>query len=232
MSSAAMLQQLLPQDDATIVAESSSNSVIVRATPLVMAEVEQVMEALAGMSFAAYRRLIEHPSLVTYFQEASPVEEMVRLKLGSRPARRFGAKSLDDLRAIPWVFAWSQNRHLLPGWYGVGSAINGLLEVRGEKGLKFLQRMYRKHDLFRLVINEVTKTLMLVDLDLARRYADLVEDKSAREEIFQMIETEYNATCEAILKVSEAGHIGEGFEAFGERLRLRLPALGDYARHC
>ena len=86
------------------------------------------MEALSGISFAAYRRLAEHPGLVTYYQAASPVEELVWLKMGSRPARRFGAKSLDDLRAISWNFGWSQNRHLVPGWFGIGSALKRFMD--------------------------------------------------------------------------------------------------------
>ena len=84
------------------------------------------MEALSGASRAAYTRLIDHPDLVTYFQAASPLEEISLLNIGSRPARRFGARSLADLRAIPWVFAWAQNRHIITGWYGVGSALQEL----------------------------------------------------------------------------------------------------------
>ena len=83
-------------------------------------EFDDAMEALAGASRAAYSGLVGHPDLVTYFQAASPLEEISLLNIGSRPARRFGARSLKDLRAIPWVFAWSQNRHVITGWYGVG----------------------------------------------------------------------------------------------------------------
>ena len=83
------------------------------------------------MSQAAYAGLVRKPGFADYFQMASPVEEMALLKLGSRPTRRFGAKTLDDLRAIPWVFAWSQNRHMLTGWYGIGSAIESFFKVRG-----------------------------------------------------------------------------------------------------
>ncbi len=99
-------------------------------------EFDDAMEALAGASRAAYTGLITHPDLVTYFQAASPLEEISLLNIGSRPARRFGASSLKDLRAIPWVFAWAQNRHIITGWYGVGSALQNFLEVRGEPGRK------------------------------------------------------------------------------------------------
>ena len=105
-------------------------------------EFDDAMEALAGASRAAYSGLIGHPDLVSYFQAASPIEEISLLNIGSRPARRFGARSLKDLRAIPWVFAWSQNRHVITGWYGVGSALQSFLEVRGDQGLRLLRRMF------------------------------------------------------------------------------------------
>src|SRR4029079_6138141 len=97
-------------------------------------EFDDAMEALAGASRAAYSGLIGHPDRVVYFQAASPLEEIAMLNIGSRPARRFGAKSLSDLRAIPWVFAWAQNRHIITGWYGVGSALRNFIEVRGRDG--------------------------------------------------------------------------------------------------
>ena len=93
------------------------------------AEFDEAMEALSGAAHAAYRRLIEHPHLVTYFQAASPLEEIALLNIGSRPTRRFGARTLGDLRAIPWVFAWTQNRHCIPGWYGVGTGLATFLDV-------------------------------------------------------------------------------------------------------
>ena len=92
------------------------------------------MEALSGAAQAAYRRLVEQPDLLTYFQAASPLEELALLNIGSRPARRSGARTLADLRAIPWVFAWSQNRHFITGWYGVGSGLLNFLQIRGERG--------------------------------------------------------------------------------------------------
>ena len=139
-------------------------------------EIDQALEALSGISFAAYRRLAEHPGLVTYYQAASPVEELVWLKMGSRPARRFGAKSLDDLRAISWNFGWSQNRHLVPGWFGIGTALERFIAVRGATGEALLTRMFERSDLFRLVLDEVEKTLSVVDLEIARGFAELVPE--------------------------------------------------------
>src|SRR5207237_2290787 len=150
------------------------------------AELVEVMQALSGAAQASYRRLIDHPDLFTYYQAASPLEEISLLNLGSRPARRFGARSLSDLRAIPWVFAWSQNRHFVPGWYGVGSGILTFLQVRGQRGAVLLDRMFNESRLFRLIVDEVEKTLTYVDLDIAREYAELVPDAAARGRILSL----------------------------------------------
>ena len=96
-------------------------------------EFDDAMEALAGATRAAYTGSSAIPTSSSYFQAASPLEEISLLNIGSRPARRFGARSR-DLRAIPWVFAWAQNRHMITGWYGVGSALQSFLEVRGDRG--------------------------------------------------------------------------------------------------
>ena len=95
------------------------------------AEFDEAMEALSGAAQAAYRRLVDHPDLLPYYQAASPLEEISLLNLGSRPARRFGARSLGDLRAIPWVFAWSQNRHFVPGLVRRRQRVLTFLQVRG-----------------------------------------------------------------------------------------------------
>jgi phosphoenolpyruvate carboxylase len=194
-------------------------------------EFDEAMEALAGTSYAAYRRLIEHPGLLAYYQAASPVEELARLKLGSRPTRRFGATSLSDLRAIPWVFAWSQNRHLVPGWYGVGSALESFLAVRGEDGARLLRRMFENSRLFRLIMDEVEKTLFLTDLDIARDYAGLVADEAVRDELFSMIEAEHHRTVAHVLRISGGAELAERFPAFRRRLARVLPAIDQVSRH-
>ncbi len=193
-------------------------------------EFDDAMEALAGASRAAYSGLIGHPDLVAYFQAASPLEEISLLNIGSRPARRFGARSLKDLRAIPWVFAWSQNRHVITGWYGVGSAIQSFLEVRGDEGLKLLRRMFAESRLFRLIIDEVEKTLLLVDLDIAREYASLVADAGVRANILGLIETELALTQKMVLKVSGGTKVAERFPEFRAALEGRLPTINEVNR--
>jgi len=188
------------------------------------------MEALSGSSRAAYTGLIGHPDLVAYFQAASPLEEISLLNIGSRPARRFGARSLTDLRAIPWVFAWAQNRHMITGWYGMGSALNSMLEVRGEKGEALLRRMFTDSRLFRLIIDEVEKALLLVDLPIARDYAGLVADPAVRETIFAMIEAEYRLTTETVLRVSGDAEIAMRFPQSRGALKERLPTINAVSR--
>ncbi|MGU3538519.1 phosphoenolpyruvate carboxylase [Methylobacterium sp. A54F] len=193
-------------------------------------EFDDALEALSGASRAAYVNLIQRDGLVTYFQAASPLDEIALLNIGSRPARRFGARSLSDLRAIPWVFAWSQNRHVITGWYGVGSGLQSFLEVRGEAGEALLRRMFRDCRVFRLIIDEVEKTLLMVDLEIARDYAGLVADEAVRQDIFGMIEAEYALTREMVLRVSGGAELGERAPLFRDRLQGRLPTINQVSR--
>ncbi len=193
-------------------------------------EFDDAMEALSGAARAAYLGFASKPELVAYFQQASPIEEIALLNIGSRPARRFGAKSLKDLRAIPWVFAWAQNRHLITGWYGVGTALKTLLSVRGEAGEALLARMFKDSRLFRLIIDEVEKTLALVDLDIAGAYAGLVSDQALRQTIFAMIKTELELTQEMVLKVSGGTMLAERFPQHRAALATRLPTINEVNR--
>jgi phosphoenolpyruvate carboxylase len=191
------------------------------------AEFDEAMEALSGAAQASYRQLVDHPALFPYYSAASPLEEISLLNLGSRPARRFGARSLSDLRAIPWVFAWSQNRHFVPGWYGMGSGILTFLQVRGQRGTALIQRMFNDSRLFRLIVDEVEKTLSYVDLEIAREYAELVPEAEAREAIFPMVEEEYHKTVDAVLRISGAPELAERFPRFRRKLARRLPVMNQ-----
>ena len=194
------------------------------------AEFDEAMEALSGAAQASYRQLIDHPDLFAYYQAASPLEEISLLNMGSRPARRFGARSLSDLRAIPWVFAWSQNRHFVPGWYGVGSGILTFLQVRGQRGAALLDRMFTESRLFRLIVDEVEKTLAYVDLEIAREYAELVPDAGVRNNILEMVEEEYQRTVEAVLRISGGTQLVERYPRFRRRLARRLPTINQVSR--
>ncbi|HXY30554.1 MAG TPA: phosphoenolpyruvate carboxylase [Gemmatimonadaceae bacterium] len=188
---------------------------------------EEAMEALAGASHAAYRALVQHRDFLPYYLAATPVEELALLNIGSRPMRRGGAASagLAGLRAIPWVFAWTQNRHLVPGWYGVGSALGSFVSIRGVRGEAMLRRLFAESPIFRLIIDEAEKTLAQTDLGLARAYAALVPDANARTAIFALIEAEHQRTATEILRVTGEREIAERFPQFQRRLVRRLGLL-------
>jgi phosphoenolpyruvate carboxylase len=152
------------------------------------------------------------------------------LNMGSRPARRTQAQTLADLRAIPWVFAWTQNRHMVTSWYGVGSGIRAFLDVRGDRGLDILRRMFQEYKLFRIVMDEVERALCQVDIGIAREYSSLVPDETSRVEIFSRIVQEYELTAEMLKKISGTAALGERFPQFTRRLSRRLETLNQVSR--
>jgi phosphoenolpyruvate carboxylase len=193
-------------------------------------EFDEAMEAISGASMAGYRKLVDHPMLMPYYSVASPLDEISLLNLGSRPARRFGARTLADLRAIPWVFAWTQNRHFVPGWYGIGSGLEAFMEVRGPRGEALLRRMFKDSRLFRLIIDEVEKTLAQVDLDMARAFAGLHPDADVRDTIFALVEEEYHRSVATVLRVSEGRELAERFPRFLRKLARRMPTINQAGR--
>ncbi len=191
---------------------------------------DEALALLSSESYQAYRELVEVPKLIDYYAAASPVEELALLNIGSRPARRFGANSLSDLRAIPWVFAWTQNRHLVPGWYGLGTALETFLNQNDAENAKLLRTMFEESRLFRLVIDEAEKTLIQVDMGIAREYADLVQDDELREKVFSMISTEYKRTVEQVLRVSGGAELADRFPRFKRKLNRRLSTINQIGR--
>jgi phosphoenolpyruvate carboxylase len=189
-------------------------------------EYDNALQALSGMSQAAYCELLNTAGFVQYFQEASPVEELAMLKIGSRPARRFGASSLADLRAIPWVFAWSQNRHLLTGWYGFGTACQSFARVRGKVGQKMLKDMFQTNLLFQLMVDEVEKTLFQADMDIASQYASLSTDAARSKEVFGKISAEYHASCAAIRAITGQPVLAQRFQKLTKRFERNRAYLG------
>jgi phosphoenolpyruvate carboxylase len=193
-------------------------------------EFHEAMEALAGTAWSAYRKLMETPGMLAYLQQSSPLEELSLLNIGSRPARRTQAATLEDLRAIPWVFAWTQNRHMLSGWYGVGSGMKAFLDVRKERGLELLRRMFHEARLFRLILDDVERTLLQVDMSIAGEYAELVQDERVRREIFSQVSAEFELTSRMILAVSGGACIGERFPQLRRRLARRLKTINQVSR--
>jgi phosphoenolpyruvate carboxylase len=157
-----------------------------------------VMDGMSAASVAAYRGLVhDDDGFVRFFEEATPIAEIARLQIGSRPARRQQTHRLEDLRAIPWVFAWTQSRFLLPGWYGLGA---GLAHGREAFGLALLQEMERGWPFFAATIGNAEMALAKSDLDIAARYARLVTDDTIRSRVWERIRDEHaRATREILL---------------------------------
>ncbi len=188
----------------------------------------EVLDRLSEASRRAYRGLLEAPGFLDYFRAASPIDELPLLRIGSRPARRFGAAGLDDLRAIPWVFAWSQNRHLITGWYGLGTALSAFREAEGAAGARVLEEMFAQSRLFRLVIDEVEKTLLQADMEIARRYAGLVAEEEVRLAIFGAIEAEAARTAREVHAITGETRLAARFPA----LAARVSRASDLVARC
>ncbi|MFO7169974.1 MAG: phosphoenolpyruvate carboxylase [Chloroflexota bacterium] len=174
---------------------------------------EHALEQLAEIARRHYRALVyEHPKFLRYFRTATPIAEISRLKIGSRPASRRNSDRIEDLRAIPWVFSWMQSRHTLPGWYGLGYALETFVQAGEEEGggpagapaerLALLQVMYDRWPFFRTMIDNAQMILGKADLHIAERYAMLVPDEAAKEAIFKAVSAEYERTTRMICQVA------------------------------
>jgi phosphoenolpyruvate carboxylase len=184
----------------------------------------EAMAVMGESSRRRYRELVyQDPGFQAYFEQATPIEEIAQLNTGSRPVSRGGTFAVQDLRAIPWVFAWMQNRHLLPAWYGVGSALDAYAEDGG--GLTSLRDMYRDWPFFRSSIDNLQMVLIKADMRIARQYASLVIDEGERHRIFTAIETEFRRTHDAVLQITEQQSVLEQQPQLLASLRLRDPYI-------
>ncbi len=161
----------------------------------------QIMESLARAAYDHYRRLVEQPGFLTFFEQATPIGEIESLPIASRPAHRRSGRRLEDLRAIPWVFAWTQNRVLLPAWYGLGEALQSFARSQ-PRGWEPLREMYLQWPFFRAVLDDAALALAKADLGIARRYAELVEEAALRERFWGLLEADYRASCEGLRQVT------------------------------
>ena len=155
------------------------------------------MDALAAGSLAAYRALVyDDPAFNPFFWSATPINEIAVLNIGSRPASRAAGRKIEDLRAIPWVFSWSQARFLLPGWYGFAGGV-----ARAGLSVPALQDLVEASDFFATVMSNMELALAQADMDLATRYAALATDQTAARRIMDTVKAEHAAAVALALEV-------------------------------
>ncbi|MFM9265024.1 phosphoenolpyruvate carboxylase [Tychonema sp. BBK16] len=185
----------------------------------------QIMEELAAKSRSHYRNLIyEQPDLVDFFHQVTPIQEISQLQISSRPARRGGKKDIGGLRAIPWVFSWTQTRVLLPSWYGVGTALQEFLQEEPEEHLKLLQYFYLKWPFFRMVISKVEMTLSKVDLQIAEHYVkelSLPADRERFYALFEQISCEFHLIRDLVLTITGHQRLLDGDPSLQRSVQLR-----------
>jgi phosphoenolpyruvate carboxylase len=186
----------------------------------------ETMETLSAHAFAAYRALVyETPGFIRYFREATPINEIGDLNIGSRPASRKSSDRIEDLRAIPWVFSWGQCRQSIPGFYGFGAAVRAFLAEHRTARLRVLRSMYDRWPFFRTLIDKLEMVLAKTDMGIAARYAGLVGDKRLRESVWRRIEREHDDTLAAVFAITGAKALLAGNLSLAHSLRNRTPYI-------
>jgi len=190
----------------------------------------EIMEELATRSRSVYRSLVyEQPDFVDFFLSSTPIDVISQLQIGSRPSKRPGKnsnkkKDISSLRAIPWVFSWTQSRFLLPAWYGVGTALQEFLEQEPDKNLNLMRYFYVKWPFFKMVISKVEMTLAKADMQIAEHYVTKLasdEDKERFLNLFEEIKEEYNLTKKLILKINNQKKLLDGDPELQRSVQLR-----------
>jgi len=186
---------------------------------------ETTVTQLAQSSFAHYQQLVYGtPEFAEYFWQATPIDLIEHLRLGSRPSRRAQTADIRQLRAIPWVFSWTQSRHLISAWYGIGHALQQFADAEPD-GLEQLRKMYRRWPFFRMLLDNAEVSLAKADLGIARQYAALVESADVRRKIFGLVEAEHARSIAMVLAVNERKQLLENQPTLAQSIRLRNPYI-------
>lgn len=180
----------------------------------------QKLEEISRISYRTYRDLVyDIPGFMEYFTNATPFMFIRDLNIGSRPSKRNAGEKIEDLRAIPWVFAWTQNRSIIPAWYGLGSALSGL----GDKEL--LKQCYKDSIFFKTTIDNISQGFLKVDMQIAKLYNDFVDNKNLANSIWNKIILEYNKTLEWLLIIRDENKLLESQNSLREVILTRMPNL-------
>jgi phosphoenolpyruvate carboxylase len=191
-------------------------------TGVLKPEWETALDTLSSLAYGFYQKhILEDPGVITYFEQSTPVGELENAKIGSRPARRNDSLKLSDLRAIPWVFGWTQSRLLVPAWFGVGYAVDQFLAQSG--ALPLLQTMAKEFPLFIDLLRNVEMALGKADLGTARLYSTLVKDGTLRERIYDMFEAEFHRTVRGLFAVLGQTELLQTNQVLAHSIKLRNP---------
>jgi phosphoenolpyruvate carboxylase len=176
------------------------------------------MATMGSTSIAAYRKLVyETPGFIDFWRAATPIDEISRMHIGSRPPSRSGSAEVTKIRAIPWVFSWMQSRYNLPGWYGLGAGLSAGADP------ELLREMYAKWPFFKSIINNVESSLVKADMDIAALYAELVPDRALATQLYGSIQAEFERTWNAVLSISGHKEMMDSDPLTKESVRLRNP---------
>ena len=180
------------------------------------------MDEISDSAYTAYRSLVETESFVEYFTSSTPVEELAAMNIGSRPARRGGEiAGLDSLRAIPWVFGWTQSRQIIPGWFGVGAA---LAHAREAGNTEILDEMYESWSFFQTLISNVEMALVKADMEIAWRYVEVLVEPSLHP-IFETIRAEFEQTVDEVLRITGQSALLDRSPTLQRTLSVRAPYI-------
>ncbi len=188
----------------------------------------QIMEKLSANAYMAYRNLVyETPNFTQFFQESTPIREIAGLHIGSRPTSRKPSNKIEDLRTIPWVFSWSLNRTMIPGWYGFGTAVENFIQQAGntQDALTQLQEMYRTWPFFQTMLSNMDMVLAKSDLGIASRYAELVTDSKLRQQVFTAIRIEWERCLKWLFAITGHTELLQDNPTLARSIRVRTPYI-------
>jgi len=184
----------------------------------------EIFEAISENAFNFYRELIHHPKFHLYFRNTTPIDIIEHIEIGSRPASRNKSNDIRSLRAIPWVFAWTQNRQTISGWYGFGAAIQKCISDNRTDWEEIIE-MYSDWEFFKTLVDNIEMVLLKTDMIIGKEYLSLIYKQAEVEEIFQLIEEEYNNACKMVLNITGEKNLLDNNKSLQQSILLRNPYI-------
>ncbi len=183
-----------------------------------------IFENISQSAFEHYRLLVNHPNFFSYFRNATPIDIIEQIEIGSRPSSRKKSKDIRLLRAIPWVFTWTQNRQTISGWYGFGTAIHKSIN-ENKTGWGSMRKMYEEWEFFKTLVDNIEMVLLKTDMIIGREYLTLCENQKIANQIFNLINNEYDLSCSAILKITGENNLLDANKSLQRSILLRNPYI-------